>query len=407
MRVLRRLRAAGHQAYFAGGCVRDMLLGLRSSDYDIATDATPQQVRKLFAHVLLVGAKFGVAMVIHDKRKVEVTTFRSDLAYADGRRPVGVVFSSPREDALRRDFTINGMFYDPVAREVIDYVGGRKDLKWRTIRTIGDPDERFGEDYLRLIRAVRFAVRLDFTIEPFTAVAISRHAGKIASISGERIFEELTKMLQRSSAGAAMRKLDELGLACAILPEMFASPAVWQVAVERLELVQKRRDLPLSLGALLVGLSEKQIIAITRRWGASNELRELLCWMSRNLERWHSAAAEGEVMSLAEFKRLIVNPDFELLRRLWMGEELRQRGRQLAARRIGDRMRNLRARGFTMVPLVTGDDLKTELSLVEGQQLGSILRTVYDAQLNERIQTRQEAIDLARRLLSGSAIGDF
>ncbi|HOF19074.1 MAG TPA: CCA tRNA nucleotidyltransferase, partial [Phycisphaerae bacterium] len=152
--VVRRLREAGFQALFAGGCVRDMLLGIRCNDYDVATDAVPDQVRALFGRVLLVGAKFGVAMVLHRGRKVEVTTFRSDLSYSDGRRPDGVRFSTPEEDARRRDFTINGMFYDPLDGRVIDFVGGRDDLRRRVLRTIGRADERFAEDYLRMLRAV-------------------------------------------------------------------------------------------------------------------------------------------------------------------------------------------------------------------------------------------------------------
>jgi len=203
--VLRRLRSAGFQALLAGGCVRDMLLGVRSVDYDVATDATPRQVKRLFRHVLLVGAKFGVAMVIHRGRKVEVTTFRSDLSYSDGRRPDAVRFSTARQDAQRRDFTMNGMFYDPVADEVVDYVGGRKDLKAGIVRTIGRPDKRFAEDYLRMLRAVRFAVGLGFRIDPATAAAVRKHARGISAISGERIFDELNKMLSRDSAGEALR----------------------------------------------------------------------------------------------------------------------------------------------------------------------------------------------------------
>ncbi|MDP7289483.1 MAG: CCA tRNA nucleotidyltransferase, partial [Phycisphaerae bacterium] len=169
--MLNRLRQAGHEALLAGGCVRDMLLGRPCADYDIATSAAPDEVRGLFRRVLMIGAKFGVVMVIHDNRQIEVATFRSDLSYSDGRRPDGVRFTTARQDAERRDFTINGMFYDPLANEVLDYVGGQEDLKQKIIRTIGSPDRRFAEDYLRMIRAVRFAVRLDFAIDEDTARA--------------------------------------------------------------------------------------------------------------------------------------------------------------------------------------------------------------------------------------------
>ena len=210
--VVRVLRGAGHEALFAGGCVRDMLLGRRSTDYDVATSATPEQVRGLFRRVLLVGAQFGVAMVIVRRRRVEVTTFRSEGAYSDGRRPNSVTFTSARQDALRRDFTINGMFFDPVARQVIDYVGGQKDLKLGVIRTIGPAEDRFGEDYLRMVRAVRFAARFEFEIQPATAQAIVHHAPQIVGISGERVFDELSKMLSRPSAPEALLRLEELGL---------------------------------------------------------------------------------------------------------------------------------------------------------------------------------------------------
>ncbi|HUT59926.1 MAG TPA: CCA tRNA nucleotidyltransferase, partial [Phycisphaerae bacterium] len=283
--VVRQLRLAGHQALFAGGCVRDMLLELRSSDYDVATDATPQQVKKLFRHVLLVGAKFGVAMVIHRHRKVEVTTFRSDLSYSDGRRPDAVRFATPREDALRRDFTINGMFYDPIEEKVVDFVGGQKDLQRGVIRTIGDPQDRFAEDYLRMIRAVRFAVRLNFRIEQTTKAAVRKHAHHVTSISGERIFDELSKMLSRRSAARALRLMDDLDLAEAVLPDLRAA-GMWGRSVGRVHAVAKRKDLPLALGALLVELPPRTIARTVRQWGASNELRDALVWMAEHLGDW-------------------------------------------------------------------------------------------------------------------------
>ncbi|MEI7834934.1 MAG: CCA tRNA nucleotidyltransferase, partial [Planctomycetota bacterium] len=230
--VVRRLREAGHQAFFAGGSVRDMLLGHESTDYDIATSATPREVKKLFGHVLLVGAKFGVAMVIRDGRKVEVTTFRSDLSYVDGRRPEGVIFATPEEDAQRRDFTINGMFYDPEADRIVDYVGGREDLQRKILRTIGRAEDRFSEDYLRMLRAVRFTVRLGFAMEPETALAVRRHAAKITAISGERIFEELSKMLSIPSAGQALDLMADLGLMQHVMPEVFEDGR-WARAVQR------------------------------------------------------------------------------------------------------------------------------------------------------------------------------
>ena len=184
------LRKNGHQALLAGGCVRDMLLGREAKDYDVATSARPDEIICLFRRTIKVGAKFGVVMVLIKGQQVEVATFRTESDYADGRHPQHVEFSNPKQDAKRRDFTINGMFYDPVKEEVIDYVGGREDLGRQIIRTIGEPQERFAEDYLRMLRAVRFSTQLDFEIARNTFDAVSQYASKIDRISDERISAE-------------------------------------------------------------------------------------------------------------------------------------------------------------------------------------------------------------------------
>ena len=392
--VVRRLRAAGFEAMFAGGCVRDMLLGMRSSDYDVATNATPQQVSKLFRRVLLVGATFGVAMIIHKGRKVEVTTFRSDLSYQDGRRPVGVRFASPKEDALRRDFTINGMFYDPITKRIIDYVGGRKDLARGVVRTIGRPEERFAEDYLRMVRAVRFAVRLGFRIVPATAAAVRKHTHNIVHISGERIFDELSKMLERDSGAEALRKMEELGLAQKILPELFAQSGLWRVATDRVEHVAKRQDVCLAFGTMTADLPPKTIRKVVRRWGASNNLRDELLFYSKHLDDWRKAAA----MPLCDFKRLMANTNFSRLRALWWFEERRQTGGESHNRRIGRRAGGIPKNKIAPPPLVTGADL-IGMGLSEGAKLGRILRAIYNAQLNEQITSRGQAMKKAREMV--------
>lgn len=397
LEVVRVLRRAGFQAFFAGGCVRDMLLGIRSTDYDVATDATPDQVKKLFGHVLLVGAQFGVAMVIIDRRRVEVTTFRSEDSYTDGRRPDSVRFTTAQEDALRRDFTINGMFCDPITGEVIDYVGGREDLDRKIIRTIGNADERFSEDHLRMVRAVRFSVRLDFEIEPATAEAIGRNAAKIVGISGERIFEELSKMLQRKSAASALAKLHELGLAIHILSELMVAEGLWPRAVARVGAVAKRLDLTINLAALLAELDQEQITAILRRWGASNQLRDDLCFMAKNLELWATAAKIG----LSDFKRLMANRNYERLALLWKVQERANTGGIKFAPRIAARARSIRPELVSPEPFITGSDLKA-IGAQEGPELGHILRTIYEAQLNETIRTRKKALALAIHMLKGA-----
>ncbi len=246
--VIATLRDRGHQAYLCGGCVRDLLLGREPADYDVTTDATPQQVMRIFPETYAVGAQFGVVLVplpkdamaadprasadvrAHGKSGViEVATFRSDVSYSDGRHPDEVRFSKdPREDVQRRDFTINGLLMDPMSGEVLDYVGGRSDLEAHAIRTIGEPRQRFTEDKLRMLRAVRFAARFGYQIDPGTMAAIREMAGQIFQVSHERVRDELTKMLTEGHARDAFLLLDESGLLKEVLPEISAMKGVEQ-----------------------------------------------------------------------------------------------------------------------------------------------------------------------------------
>src|SRR6059058_1263781 len=227
-KVVARLRENGHIAYFAGGCVRDLLRGLVPKDYDIATDARPEVVQKLFPRTYAVGAHFGVIIVLEDGFQFEVATFRSDEAYIDGRHPTAVHFSSPKEDARRRDFTINGMFYDPVAEEVIDFVGGRADIAAKLVRSIDDPAHRFAEDRLRMLRAVRFATVLDYQIDAKTWDALVNNAVSIHEISAERIRDELVAIFLSENRTRGWDLLDASGLISAILPELQAMKGVLQ-----------------------------------------------------------------------------------------------------------------------------------------------------------------------------------
>ena len=220
--VAQRLRTRGHIAYFAGGCVRDMVRGLAAKDFDIATDATPDIVQKVFSHTYAVGAHFGVVVVVENGFNFEVATFRSDGAYLDHRHPVDVRFSSPEEDAKRRDFTINGMFFDPEKNEVIDFVSGRVDLDAKLVRAIGDPAARFAEDRLRMLRAVRFATVLDYKIDNRTWDALVASAASINEISAERIREELVKIFFSSKRVRGWELLDGSGLLRTVLPELDA-----------------------------------------------------------------------------------------------------------------------------------------------------------------------------------------
>jgi len=218
--ILQRLREAGHEALFAGGCVRDVLMGNEPADYDIATSATPEEVMKLFRRTVAVGAQFGVVVVLLRGLSYEVATFRSDEGYADGRRPQRVTYTEAKEDALRRDFTINALFYDPAKDEVIDYVDGRRDIERRIVRTVGDPFERFEEDKLRMIRAVRFSARFDFPIEQTTLEAIKKFSPNVTQVSWERIGGEIERILTGPNRGRALQILADTTLLKEILPEV-------------------------------------------------------------------------------------------------------------------------------------------------------------------------------------------
>src|SRR5438067_1114920 len=233
--IVRNLQEAGYQAYFVGGCVRDMILDREPADHDVATDATPDQVMRIFPETYAVGAKFGVVLVpassagANRNEVVEVATFRSDIGYSDGRHPDQVRYSNdPREDVERRDFTINGLLLDPINDEVLDFVGGRKDLDAGIIRAIGEPELRFAEDKLRMLRAVRFAARFSYTIEPVTFAAIQKLASQIHQVSRERVRDELTKMLTEGHARNAFLLLDRTGLLREVLPEISAMKGVGQ-----------------------------------------------------------------------------------------------------------------------------------------------------------------------------------
>jgi poly(A) polymerase len=234
-KTVAELRRAGHQAYLVGGCVRDLLLSREPADFDVATDATPEKVMAIFPETYAVGAQFGVVLVpppgnvAEDKSVVEVATFRSDVGCSDGRHPDQVRFSKdPREDVRRRDFTINGLLLDPSSNEVLDFVGGRRDLEAKIIRTIGHPEQRFAEDKLRMLRAVRFAARFHYTIEPKTFDAIRKFAPQIHQVSRERVRDEVTKILTEGHARSAFLLLDQTGLLYELLPEIEAMKGVAQ-----------------------------------------------------------------------------------------------------------------------------------------------------------------------------------
>lgn len=393
--VLDRLRGEGFVALLAGGCVRDMLLGLRPKDFDVATDATPDQVGLLFPRANHVGAQFGVMLVRKYGHEIEVATFRSDGVYSDGRRPDRVTFGTEREDALRRDFTINGMFFDTTTDSVIDYVGGREDLQAGLVRTIGDARERLGEDYLRMLRAVRFAARLGFTIEAQSADAITALAPQLARISPERIWMELGAILSHPRRHEGWHLMTTLGLA----PHL---TSVWSTPVASHDRVRKRLealgpdpiDPTLGMAALLCDETPENAEATCTALRQSNRDASHTRWLVASLP----LAARAENLELAEVKALMAHerwPDLTVLLRA-----------DLLARDAGlhpydDLMRvasNVAPDAVAPPPLLDGHALAA-LGCRPGPRFGHILSEVYRAQRNEQITMTSEAQALAEDLL--------
>ncbi|MBM4104053.1 MAG: CCA tRNA nucleotidyltransferase [Planctomycetes bacterium] len=381
--VVKCLRQEGFTALFAGGCVRDMLLGRRANDYDVATDAVPEEIIGLFRRTLKIGAKFGVVMVLRDGKQIEVATFRAEGGYADGRHPKTVKFTTAKEDALRRDFTINGMFYDPMGREVLDFVGGREDLKRRMIRTIGTAHERFGEDYLRMLRAVRFAVRLDFEIERKTWEAIRELAGKIVHISAERIAAELEGILTHPNRKRGTQLLCQSGLAIHIFSTMTDDEMI--EGVEVIWRLGKRIDWPMALAGWFAAMNMKKALATAEMLKLSGMATKHL----RFLLDKRGVLLDGD-MSLAELKMLAATPYFWDLYDFQAAIQ-KARGESLAAlAKIKKRVMALKGKNLCPKPLLDGNELIV-LGAVPGPMVGRLGREMYVAQLAEEISTAAQA----------------
>ncbi|MEN6429215.1 MAG: CCA tRNA nucleotidyltransferase [Phycisphaerales bacterium] len=383
--VVRKLQQHGFQALLAGGCVRDMLLGRAAKDYDVATDAQPADVMRLFSRTLKIGAKFGVVIVLIRKQQVEVATFRSEAGYEDGRHPTEVRFTSAAEDASRRDFTINGMFYDPLNSQVIDYVEGQADLQRRIIRTIGNPEERFGEDYLRMLRAIRFSTQLGFAIEPETCAAVGRNAAKIARISGERIATELEGTLVHPNRAAGASMLIETGLAEAVFPGFSGEPARQAILV--LGRLRRNVDFPLALAAFFVGYPVDFVMSKCEILKLSNK-------QSRHIEflLTHRGGLLDSAMSLARLKKFLAESGFRDL------YELERAIQKAVASQAGlahlivlrKRIRDLGDVEVKPKPLLNGHDLM-HLGATPGPALGQLAEELYVAQLEGDVTTREQA----------------
>ena len=424
--VAARLRQSGYIAYFAGGCVRDMVRGLIPKDYDIVTDARPEAVQGLFPHTFAVGAHFGVIIVLENGFQFEVATFRSDDAYIDGRHPSAVHFSSPEEDAQRRDFTINGMFYDPVAEKMIDFVGGRADIDAKLVRAIGDPVQRFAEDRLRMLRAVRFATVLDYQIDQKTWDALATNAESINQISAERIRDELVRIFLSPNRVRGWDLLDSSGLMRAILPELEAMKGVLQpeqfhpegdVFVHTrlmLQLLPQEVSVPLVFAVLFHDVA-KPVTATVDKTGRIrfNEHDRIGAQMTEAIMRrlrfsgaeidatvemvqQHMVFKDVPNMRVAKLKRFMARPTFddelelhrvdcESSHRMLDNYEFLLRKRQEFANEP-----------IIPPPLVRGDDL-IALGLKPGPKFGEILEAVETRQLEGTLRTREEALEWVKQ----------
>ena len=403
--VVDHLRRHGYEALWAGGCVRDYLLGLEPHDYDVATNARPPQVQKLFRRTVAVGVQFGVIDVLgpEPQLQVQVATFRSDGTYTDGRHPDSVTFGNAEADALRRDFTINGMFFDPLTDKVIDYVGGQADLQAKVLRAIGDPQERFTEDKLRLLRAVRFAARFALTLDPATEAAIVRMASQLTVVSAERITEELRKMLSHHARHTALRLVHRLGLLQPILPDLFSPQATFAA----LGHLPAEATFPLALAVFLLDLAEGQGEEIRqrlfqRKWRQafaeklrlSNHELDEMSWLLDH----HADLRQAPTLPWSQLKPLLAHTGIDDLLALHRAQALAHEQSLEALDYCAERLRTWTEDDLNPLPLVTGDDLK-EAGLRPGPKFKEILIRLRAAQLDGHLVTRVEALAFLRDLV--------
>ena len=423
------LRVHGHQAYFVGGCVRDLELGRKPADYDVCTDARPDRVQEIFPSSIAVGAKFGVILVVEEGTQVEVATFRSDIGYSDGRHPDHVVYSdSPQEDVKRRDFTINGLLMRHDTGEILDFVGGQADLEAGVIRAIGEPGRRFTEDKLRMLRAIRFAARFGFEIEHTTFAAIRRHAGAVTDVSAERIREELTKLLTEGAARTGFELLEKSWLLSIVLPEIAAMKGVpqppqyhpegdvWIHTLLMIEGLPAGTSPTLAWGVLLhdigkpptfrpasetgdrirfdhhVDVGVRMAEAICRRYRFSNEETEQIVALVANHMRF---MAVGQ-MRTSTLKRFVRLPRFEEhleLHRLDCLSSHRNLDSYSAVQRF---LAETPAEQVRPQRVLTGTDL-SEMGYIPGPLFSEILGAVEDAQLEGQIASKAEAEAFVRK----------
>lgn len=411
--VVEKLRSAGFEALWAGGCVRDQLLGVEPKDYDVATSATPQQVRKVFGRgrTLAIGEAFGVIVVLGPPRagQIEIATFRCDAQYSDGRHPDSVTFSTAEEDAQRRDFTINALFFDPTTEQVVDYVNGVEDLNRQVVRAVGDPFQRIAEDKLRMLRAVRFTSTFDFTLDENTLAAVQQQSHEIVIVSAERVAEEMRRMLVHANRVRSVELLNDSGLLEVVLPEVSqldpqqegvvgsASDNPWHRTLAVLGSLQQS-TFPMALAAILREIDQGDtqsatVERICRRWKLSRHEMDCAIYLLEH----QSLIRIADSAAWPKLQRLLVTDGIDDLLALSEAVAKIVDGHVEAIDYCRQRLA-LPAEQLNPVPLIDGGDLKAE-GIVPGPVYKQLLGAVRDAQLENRITTKAEALEMVQDLL--------
>ena len=399
IQVVKQLQAAGYQALWAGGCVRDQMIGKTPKDYDVATNATPEQVRDVFGHkkTLAIGAAFGVITVMGPKsaEPIEVATFRRDTGYSDGRRPDAIEFTDAREDAIRRDFTINGMFFDPIKEQVLDYVGGQEDLAARQIRAIGSPHERIDEDKLRMLRGVRFASTFGFELESETLAAIQQHAHEIDVVSGERIGAEMRRMLGGPNRAIVARLMRESGLLAQVLPDgqtLYADEGQWSDTINRLNRLSANNFVCSAVVLLEPIVAMHGIEVIFQRWKLSSDERKSIDWICKN---WRTLEQADE-LSWSQVQPILLKDDSAgALDVAQANHSGKSNGVEFCRKRLTWESEKLNPK-----PLLDGAAL-IKMGVQPGPQFKMILNAVRAGQLDGEINSVEAAVEHANRLVQG------